>query len=178
MLSHHKSLQVLRVMALWYTDSDTGRLKRNGDPDDAEKEMLAEAQMRRARAELSRNLEESSAVEGSRWLRWRSQTDMKVLKTARLWAEHCLLVLNINSSHLSVPMPTMNNRGSAQLCQHSELFIHNPRLALADSARCSPPWGAGEHFARSLSHRKWKSGYVHMQHMHAVTFLQAHNVRK
>lgn len=25
-----------------YTDSDTGRLKRNGDPDDGEKEMLTE----------------------------------------------------------------------------------------------------------------------------------------
>lgn len=47
------SLQVLRVTALStarvngnqrYTESDTGRLKRDGDPDDGEKEMLAEAE--------------------------------------------------------------------------------------------------------------------------------------
>ncbi len=69
---------------------------------------------------------------------------MKVLKTAWfLGGGLRLLVLNINSSHLSVPMPTMNNRGSTQLCQHSELLIHNHRLALAHSVGHSPLWGTG-----------------------------------
>lgn len=45
-----------------------------------------------------------------------------------------VLLLNINSSHLSVPMPTMNNRVSTQLCQHFELLIHNHRLALVHTA--------------------------------------------
>lgn len=40
---------------------------------------------------------------------------------------------NINSSHLSAPVPTMNNEGSTQRCQSSELLIHNHRLALARS---------------------------------------------
>lgn len=44
--------------------------------------------------------------------------------------------LNINSSHLSAPMPTMNNGGSTQLCQHSELLIHNHRLALVRTVGC------------------------------------------
>lgn len=44
-----------------------------------------------------------------------------------------LPVLNINSSHLLVPMPTMNNRGSIQLCQHSELFTGDHRRALVHS---------------------------------------------
>lgn len=62
-----------------------------------------------------------------------------------LVSKQSLLVLNINSSHLLVPMPTMNNRGSTQLCQHSELLIHNHRLALAHSVRYSLHCGVRAH---------------------------------
>lgn len=66
---------------------------------------------------------------------------MKVMKTPWFPAEDLSpLVLNINNSHLSVPLPTMNNRGSTQLCQLSELLIHNHRLALVNSVGHSPLW--------------------------------------
>lgn len=78
---------------------------------------------------------------------------MKVLKAAWfLGREMCLLVLNINSSHPSVPLPTMNNRGSTQLCQHFELLIHNYKLALAHSVGQSPLWGAGTFACLRLTH--------------------------
>lgn len=86
-----------------------------------------------------------SGVEGCRRQKVEDRdTDMKVLKTAWFFGGGVhLLVLNINSSHLSVPMPTMNNKGSTQLCQHSELLIHNHRLALARGVGRSSLWGAG-----------------------------------
>lgn len=71
------------------------------------------------------------------------ESSMVVLETACfLGGGLCLQVLNINSSHLSVPMPTMNNKSSTQRCQRSELLIHNHRLALALSVRLSPLWAA------------------------------------
>lgn len=70
---------------------------------------------------------------------------MKVFKNIaqHLGRRPYMLVLNINISNLTAPMPTMNNGGSAQLCQHSELWIPNHRLALVHSVGLPPLWGAG-----------------------------------
>lgn len=78
---------------------------------------------------------------------------MKVLQASwYLGRGMCLLVLNINSSHPSVPLPTMNNGGSTQLCHHSELLIHNYKLALVHSVGHSPLQGAGTFACLRLTH--------------------------
>lgn len=64
---------------------------------------------------------------------------MKVMKTPWfLGGGLSLLILNIKNSHLSVPVPTMNNRSSTQLWQIFELLIHIHRLALVNSVGHSP----------------------------------------
>lgn len=116
------------------------------------------------------NKVKTNVERGSRWQRWWIETDIKVLKTARFLGRVLSAgPYNINSSHLSVPMPTMNNRGSTQLCQHSELLIHNHRLALVHSVGYAPLWGAVTfaclYWATCTNHifsntdlpRKWKS---------------------
>lgn len=105
----------------------------------------------------------------SRGLKMTEDRDIRMLMTAWfLGGRLCVLLLNINSSHLSVPMPTMNNRGSTQLCQHSELLISQPQTCI--SAQCGALHSAGcghncllrlSHM-RALSHRKWDFVCIHI----------------
>lgn len=100
---------------------------------------------------------------------------MTVLKIAWLLGGGlCVLILNINSSHLSVPMPTINKRGSTQLCQHSELLIHNHRLALAHSVGHSLLWGAGRLNHTVHSHTAGENVCMHIYCM--CTYIQCLSV--